>query len=160
MPGRLVHALYLPHDPFRPIGTSKVRRVDEYRRNAVGGVSPLLMNDPGLVVWNIRHAGVFHHRSLCVGQREIRVPHAARAAVVDRERFLVEEGNAVSVKQPPDLGLAARPIWRFQGAQAVFQANSVDIQPWLTWCASSANCLTSLASFCSERSMILKSLAL
>ena len=132
MRGRAVHALYLPHDPLGPIGASQVRRVEEHRRNAVGGVCLLLMNDPGLVGWNIGHAGVFDQCAREIRQREIRVPDAAGASVVNHKGLLVEKGNTVSVKQTPDLCLSAGPVRGLVRSETILQADVADLQSWLT----------------------------
>ena len=132
MRGRAVHALYLPHDPLGPIGTAQVRWVDEHRRNAVGGVGLLLVDDPGLVVWNIGHAGILDHRSCEIRQREIRVPDAAGASVVNHKGLLVEKGNTVSVKKTSDLCLSAGPVRGLVRSKTILQADCADLQSWLT----------------------------
>ena len=90
------------------------------------------MNNPGLVVWNIGHAGVLDDRSREVRQREIRMPDAAGASVVDHKGLLVEKGNTVSVKQSPDLCLSAGPIRGLVRAETILQAVGADLQSWLT----------------------------
>ena len=132
MRGRAVHALYFPHDPFGPIRAAQVRRVDEHGRNAVGGVGLLLVDDPGLVIWNVGHAGVFDHCPREIRQREIRVPDAAGASVVDHKGLLVEKWNTVSVKQSPDLCLPAGPVRGLVRSETILQAVGADLQFWLT----------------------------
>ena len=90
------------------------------------------MNNPGLVVWNIGHAGVLDHRSREIRQREIRVPDAAGASVVDHKGLLVEKWNTVSVKQSPDLCLPAGPVRGLVRSETILQADVADLQSWLT----------------------------
>jgi hypothetical protein len=90
------------------------------------------MNDPGLVVRNIRHAGVLDHRPPEIRQREIRVPDAPGASVVKYKGLLVEKGNAISVQQSPNLRLAAGPVRGLVRSETILKADGADLQSWLT----------------------------
>jgi hypothetical protein len=59
------------------------------------------------VVDNVRHAGVLHYRSAMVWQREVRMPDAVAAAVVDEARLLIDERNSIAIQGPTDERLAA-----------------------------------------------------
>ena len=90
------------------------------------------MNNPGLVVWNIGHAGVLDHRRREIRQRKVRMPDAPGTPVVEHKGLLIEEGNTVSVEQSPDLCLSAGPVRGLVRSETILQAVGVDLQSWLT----------------------------
>jgi len=118
--------------PRRPVAALQILRIDEDRWNAIILKDRLLVLDSGHVVWPVGHPRVLDEEPGVLRQREVRMPDPMLPAIMDDQGPLVEEGNAVAVQQPADLGLAAGLVRRFVRREPILQAGGADHHPWLT----------------------------